>query len=367
VLRSGRRSKNLLFIAICLFAALLLDVSDPAHAQDSPDHMRFDLVPPMKPAAIFGTIWTIYAEGIIDDDAPQRLAALLKQNGIRGRDSIFLDSPGGSLFAGMKLGRLLREMRFFTHIGKKNDDQTAYPKPGVCLSACALAFLGGPFRYVSAGSSYGVHRFYRAEKSYLDGDSAQIIAAAVFQYIRDMGVDQQLFSEMTQAGPDEMHVLPDARLNALNVVNNGVGKTTWTIESVEGGVYLAGIRDTVWGGQKFVLACFGPGKMTAMAVFDPWGRQQEVAAMSAISLYIDGKQFKLPSNYIIERPTIVGNFWINIISLLDDQMIAMLRTAKTAGIAAQYTFDAPMFWGFDSMDFTDGAKKLPGVLSTCRL
>jgi hypothetical protein len=47
-------------------------------------------------------------------------------------------------------------------------------------------------------------------------------------------------------------------------------------------------------------------------------------------------------------------------------MVARLQTAKTIGVIAHYKFQAPAFWGFDSIDLTDGTKKFPGFLSTCR-
>ena len=328
--------------------------------------MQFDLVPPMEPAAMFGTAWTIYAQGLIDDDAPKRLDDMIKKNGIPGRSDIFLSSPGGSLFAGMKLGRLIRDYRLRSYVGAKNDDPSSSAKSSICLSACALTFLGGSFRFVGAGSIYGVHRFYATEKGDLDGDTAQIVSAAVLQYIRDMGADPQLFTEMTQSGPDEMHILTDARMTELDVVNNGVGKTEWTVESIEGGVYLQGHRDTVWGEQKLMLFCRVHGSLEVLAMFVPYGRQSQVANMLAISLFIDRKQMKLSPNSVIENPTVGKNFWVSISVRLDRNMVSMLRGAKTVGVVAQYTFEAPTFLGFDSMDFTAGAKKLPGLLSTCR-
>ena len=87
--------------------------------------------------------------------------------------------------------------------------------------------------------------------------------------------------------------------------------------------------------------------------------------MRAISLYVDGMQIKLPYNTIIQNPTVVDNFWINIMVALDERMVSALKHANTVGIIAQYTYEAATFSGFDRMDFTDGAKKLAGVLSTC--
>ena len=87
--------------------------------------------------------------------------------------------------------------------------------------------------------------------------------------IRDMGVDEALFTEMTQAGKDEMKILPESRLVALGVVNNGVGRTTWTIETAgDSGLYLKGQRDTVFGEQKLTMMCASKNsRLAVMAYF----------------------------------------------------------------------------------------------------
>src|ERR1035437_6303539 len=97
---------------ICSLISLAISMVVPAGmacADDLSETMVFDLVPPMKPVEIFGNAWFIYAHGIIDRDAPERLVALIKANDIAGRSGLYLSSPGGDLFAGMRLGRLIRE------------------------------------------------------------------------------------------------------------------------------------------------------------------------------------------------------------------------------------------------------------------
>src|SRR5262249_50812691 len=152
-------------------------------------------------------------------------------------------------------------------------------------------FLGGTFRFVDGRSKYGVHRFY-SEQSGLDSDSAQVVSAVIVQYIRDMGVDPALFNEMIKAGGTEINILPSPKLIALKVVNNGVGETIWTIESLDDGagsaLYLKGQRETIHGINKLLLICAARGKILLHAIFDPEGRAAEVMQMQAQSLVIDG-------------------------------------------------------------------------------
>lgn len=329
------------------------------------DKMKFDAVPPQQPAAIFGTAWTIYADGYIDADAAQRLVAVVAENNIPFRSELVINSHGGSLLGGMELGRAIRQLDFNTYVGRKPEPEQ-FEAPGECYSACALAFLGGHFRYVRSTSSYGVHRFFAQTTGPSDRDDAQIISASIMNYIRDMGVDPSLFAEMSRAGQSEMNVLEEEQLTRLRVANNGVGETVWSIESVSSPemIYLKGERDTVYGINKFMIICLPGGKEVLYIIFDPQGRAEEVKKMGAQSLVIDGESIPI-SKYLIERPT-EHNGWINASFELPPSLLNKLRGARTVGVIFRFTFEAPIFLGFDSMDFAEGEKKLGGFLAACR-
>src|SRR5580692_2826571 len=106
----------------------------------------------------------------------------------------------------------------------------------------------------------------------------------------------------------------------LGVVNNGFTKTDWTIESFRLGMYLRGHRETSFGANKLILSCEPGSGLTAIAIFDPQGRQDEVVGMRAISFMIDGKQRQMPANLVIENPTI-NNGWINVQVKIDSQLL----------------------------------------------
>ena len=143
-------------------------------------------------------------------------------NGIPQGSMIYLHSPGGSLVGGMALGRVIREHKLDTSIGQF-DPKLKYvgSKPGYCYSACATAFLGGEFRYWSNGSIYGVHQFLWKARSNGDADAAQIVSAALVEYIRSMGVDTKIFALASQAGPSKVITPSHQTLLALSVVNDG--------------------------------------------------------------------------------------------------------------------------------------------------
>jgi hypothetical protein len=163
-----------------------------------------------------------------------------------------------------------------------------------------------------------------------------------------------------------MMYLSESRLVALGVVNNGVGNTTWTIETAGPyGLYLKGYRDTVFGQQKIILMCASRNaRLLAEAIFDPKGNADKIIKMPAISLELDGKTINIPAASVAMKPTL-NNGWINIMIALDNRLVEQMMMAKTIGMMAQFTFEAPVFQGIGEMDFTDGAKRLPGFLQSC--
>lgn len=326
------------------------------------EQIQFYAYTPPTPIEIFGNAWSIFADGVIDEDAGARLKKLIEDDHIPAKSMLALNSPGGSLIGGMKLGKIIREAGLATYVGVKGDDSHSIVK-GVCYSACTLAFIGGEYRYISKDSEYGVHRFYFTDKGDQHADVAQILSAAVVQYIRDMDVDPDLFSEMSMAGKSEIITLPQKELIRLNVINNGVKLTTWTIESIDEGLYLKGQRETYRGINKFILACGPKGAIVLVTIFDPEHREDEIPKMKAISLAINGDLIPI-ADHLISGPDVV-NGWINTSFMLDERLLNGIRGAKTVGIAFQYSYEAPVFLGFDDMNFGDGAKKLPGFLNAC--
>jgi hypothetical protein len=328
--------------------------------------MEFFAEPPTEPVEIFGNAWTVYASGPIDPMASERLAALITKNNIPSNSTVYFHSPGGSVVAAMSLGRLIRKHHLFTDVGARGRLESGrfarYESlPGHCLSACSLSYLGGVFRWKKSESIYGVHRVWG--NASFDADAAQIASSVIVQYIREMGADPELFSEMTVAGREEINALPQKRLEALGVTNNGFEKPRWTIESTASELYLKGERNTWHGINKFLLVC-AKGTISLYVIFDPIGRGQEVLSMSAKSLMLDGKA--IPIDQLQLRATQIVNGWINAEFRLTPALIGKIQSARAVGVAFQFAHGAPMFMGFDGMEMDAGRQKLSGLLAICR-
>lgn len=287
----------------------------------------------------------------------------LINNNVPIRSIIIFNSPGGNLYGGMELGRVIRKHQLNTDIGIRRTskpDAIRYTA-GSCYSSCAYAYLGGIFRYLKNGSHYGIHRFYANNPAYGNMDTAQITSAEIVSYVREMGVDPEFFSLSTKAGADEIYEPSQKVLEKLGVVNLGWTRPKWTVESNNGVIYLKGERDTQYGMNKFMMFCNDDKSVMLYIMFDPQGHQEEALAMAAHSLVVDGQDQPIhPFTKAIEGG------WFNSMYILKDEELAAIMRAKTVGVIIRPMYETPIFLGFNMMPFEDGASKLVGVVNSCR-
>jgi hypothetical protein len=307
--------------------------------------------------------WEIYASGEIDADAGKRLDALMKENIIVDGSVLYLDSPGGNLIGGMELGRTIRKHHLTTDIARKSEKHDE-SKPAYCVSACALAFLGGEYRSVMPGSVYEVHRFFFNKPVPNESDMAQVLPAAVVTYIKEMGVATELFAIATPAGEDESITFSEPDLLKLGVINNGSQKTVWTLERLDSGLYLKGQRETVNGINKLLIGfCPLASKRPFLRVtFDAGPHADEIMRMSADSLVIDGQFIPIESYRTLKESR---NGWIIAAYTLDSTLLAMIQKAKTVGLALQTVRDPSYYAGFLDLPMNEGTAELPQFLSVC--
>jgi hypothetical protein len=324
--------------------------------------MEFEVVPPdMATLLRGGSSWDIFATGGVDLNAGDTLERLLTEKRIPNGSELHIHSGGGSLIGGMNLGRVIRARGLITHVGQKGPMEHGFQcrVDGHCMSAAALAFLGGEFRYVSDASRYGVHRFTLNDQSPRVADDAQVLAASVVEYIRSMEVDVELFSIASDCPSDDILDVPPQTMKRLNVINNGVKPAKWTIESVDNMLYLKGERDTIYGLQKFLLVFPSKGNMFFYVIFDGGQNEKAILTMEVDQLSIDSQIIPL-DELRVSRFSDYGR--INIMYQMTPDILMKLRTAKMIGYHLQHATDAAMFVGFDAFPFQDGASKLPGLI-----
>lgn len=353
-----------IFLLILSFMGAEFALTVTSLAADFPKEMTITYEKPKEGfERILGSGWTIFLTGAIDSSAAERFAAFLIKNQVPIRSHIVLNSPGGKLYAGMELGRIIRKYGLNTDVGSQTErsNKGITYGPGECYSACTYAYLGGEFRYMTAGSHFGVHRFYAHKTSEGNMDEAQITSAQIVSYVREMGVDPDFFTLSTMAGPDDMMEPDKAVLEKLNVINYGMGSTIWSVESNGGMVYLKGQRETQYGINKFLLLCAGEEGIVLHMIFDPQGRQDEVLNMHAHSIVINGKD-----EPIKVYKSSIENGWFNGSYPISKSQLLKIMKADSVGVILRWSYDAPIFLGFNAMPFAEGREKLKGLVNNCR-
>ena len=355
------------FVLVVLALLLAVLQSPSSVASDESEIMTFSLVPPEQPVMLFGDAWRIYADGFIDSEAANRLEGIIKENNISPYSVIYLDSLGGSLFGGIELGRVIKKYGLSTSVGSNVGRTERQHESARCFSACALAYLGGTFRYFSDRHAFGVHRFYSVDRFEDGEDRAQIISAYILNYLKEVGTPEQFFIEMTRAGPRDMVLLSKAELERIGVVNNGFEAARWSLEALPepySALYLKGERDTRYGMNKFLMLCEPEkGELFLHIIFDPQGRQDEVLAMPAMSLIIDSDYY--PFDEFLRSDRRIVNEWLNAAFTLNDQFVEKIARSNTVGMAFQWAYDAPIFLGFQGMEFDGGRALFSGLRAAC--
>lgn len=289
--------------------------------------------------------WRLFLDGVIDSDAPRRVANILGRIPDKPL-RVYLNSPGGNLAAGLQLGRLFREKNAHTNIGRQNVNESPIPSlPGICYSSCALAFLGGYYRFYSSESSYGVHRAWKTEVTDIDFEMGQILAVQITAYIREMGVDTRLQDFASTKARDQMYLLSKAEQEELQVVNNGWPKAEWILKMKEGIIFLQAYQESIYGDGEITFFCSNQQVLLRSIYYSGSDKAGEIVNGDWYhSLLLDGDVFPLdkPLNLMQQKNR------INIIfSMNGSQTRSILTATNKIGHSMQSYEGAPFFMGYE--------------------
>lgn len=222
--------------------------------------VRYLPLPPDQ-AGYVGALPEIYVAGTIDDTTLEQLKRVVETHGLT-EARVLLDSTGGHVVAALELGYYLRERGFVTQVGAYTSTW-GEAHDGQCYSACALAFLGGKYRYLGKDSLVGVHRFAtdRADAAAASMDpeqEAQALAGLLVGYVGQMGVDVAFFKAMSEQPHDRIRLMDEDELRRMNVVNDGRMAPVWDLAIRQGGVVLVGEQQRIDNTGTVALACGDP-------------------------------------------------------------------------------------------------------------
>ena len=117
---------------------------------------------------------------------------------------VVLNSPGGLLYDGLRIGYKLRALGYHTVVD------------GNCVSVCALIWLSGTVRVMHAGATIGFH----AISTIRGGDTCSIASsgnAAVGAYLTYLGYSLPAVAYATEAAPNSMNWLSFEKAKELKI------------------------------------------------------------------------------------------------------------------------------------------------------
>lgn len=156
---------------------------------------------------------------------------------------ILLNSQGGDLSSGIRLGQVIRQKNFNTRVGQSQDQKNAIVKaPGVCLSSCALAFLGGAQRQLDERDELGFFSLQSTQKSSskLTEEDLKKALANIARYLDQMNVNGTLLEQIMRIEGNAPLLINLTTAKALNIDNTSKGELNpWRVQALDNGVLVA--------------------------------------------------------------------------------------------------------------------------------
>ena len=147
----------------------------------------------------------IVITGDIDIGDYEKFLNIVLEGGIE-HSTVYLASRGGNALEAMKIGRVIRNLRFEVEVPQYFEEIGGYCKYKpiaeqncVCGSACVLIYLAGFHRY---GNYLGIHRTFLSHSTLKEmnmEEAAQVsrnISETLDTYLGDMGAPASLLEKM---------------------------------------------------------------------------------------------------------------------------------------------------------------------------
>lgn len=237
-----------------------------------------------------GCEW-IAATGQITEGTAKRFESFMRARGQKGCHSLVIDSPGGLLIEGLKLGYAIRNHGCTTIVGRTvsiyDPDWPSHKDtaPGECYSACAYAFLGGERRWISEDDKYGVHQHFYAkaitaplEKTLtsIDFSKSQFLTGLLVAYVIDMGADPRLVSFASMVDPrNNIKVLSRSELELFRITTDiEPNMEEWRLEPMQKGLVAEVMQpqDDSGATQQARLLCYASRpKLSLLQILIPVG------------------------------------------------------------------------------------------------
>ena len=281
---------------------------------------------------------------------------------------VLLNSLGGDLIGGLRLGQSIRARDFNTWIMDSQPDKAVLKDKkilGKCFSSCAYTFLGGVVRRVDKSGQLGVHQF-RSQEDKLDANQAQKLSAMLARYLDAMGINRQLLDQalLTEAG--KITLIPEPQRIAWNVELSQPAAVTvskWKLEAAAGGKRLAftSVKQVNRNAYLTFALTYTNGSLRGLLIAKPDARDEQAADwLSAfgekveVLAEVNSKLFVLRPVSDWERAGQVNTpgtrqIWYSV----TPEMIKEMLNARQFKLKPQWAFP-PMGMDKETMFSTDG-------------
>jgi hypothetical protein len=309
-------------------------------------------------SAFSGQSLDIQLQGVIEPQDAARMAGMVAGVATTARTTInvTLDSPGGNLMEGIRIGRFLADLpnRVVTRVFTKDG------QPADCASACVFAYMGGDYRFLGEGSRLGVHQFYFGSDGALSGADAtatsQIVSSELADFLTDNRVRVAFLKVISDVPPDQIYWVPEDVLSQYRVVTGLIHDQSAVIKVLETGGFYLRMEQTGFYGQNKMLAACDQGRMEFYSYIEPVDIATFVRPAYDFQVMIDGVQV-IPTAV---RPEPEDPRWVVTAFLLAPADLRALTVAKSFGARHD---QQGAFFGFDYAIEDDQLAKL---ISGCR-
>ena len=177
----------------------------------------------VHPGNVSANLTPVLATGEIVSGDTVKLKSVLASLPVRKNTALYLSSPGGNLYEGMRLGLFFRANGIKTVIEGASD----------CASACAIAFLGGTdrngktWRSSSSNSRLGFHAFAGNDGPQLNSDEVQRVVSDLLNYGKAVDAPIELLISGFATPSNSIYWVPQVDICKLGIKLWSVDKNSF--------------------------------------------------------------------------------------------------------------------------------------------
>lgn len=227
VFHSTMMALFLSFTTLCPFEVSALDFSKHFNGA-----MRID-----------GDSTWIYLEGVIETGDAEKFERFLEGRSLWLNQRIVLNSGGGNVLEGIKIGRIIRDHDFRTAVAASFVvGRYSQFRAEICASACVLIFAGRVERAASEGSIISVHQISQDYNDITNGEpitikdleinmsAAQRLIGISLTHFMEMGIDPAIISLMIGTPADYIQWLTLDEILSTKIGFMPSEFTPWMVE-----------------------------------------------------------------------------------------------------------------------------------------